>query len=180
LDKNTAVYTIGEVDSGISLILEPIKSGCEISYPSRDRLLYPAGVPLSQNGCKSAPSELAGDLSLRLRPGDKRDPRSNQALLSTGVAIECDLREVEHPEGRFLREDGTRYDICVMELTSDPTLRPPAVSRANFVGDRADTQAGVIRLGNVRQSSFRLCLISPGEAFGTSTAASKSLITLAE
>jgi hypothetical protein len=32
----------------------------------------------------------------------------------------------------------------------------------------------VIRLGNVRQSSFRLRLISPGIAFGTVRAAAKS------
>ena len=134
----------------------------------------------AQNECKSAADDSASEFCLRLRPGDDLEPRRNQALLSSGVAIECDLREIAHPEGRFMREDGTRYDICVMELFADPTLRPPAVSRANFVGDRTDTQAGVIRLGNVRQSSFRLCLISPGEAFGTSTATSKSLITLAE
>ena len=177
LAQNIAA-AIGEVDSGISLIFEPIKGGYEISYPFWDRLLYTPSVPLSQNGCKSAPNELAGDLLLRLRHGDNLEPRSNQALLSSGVAIECNLREIGHPEGRFTRKDGTRYDICVMEVMSDPTLRPPAVSRANFGGDRVDTQAVVIRLGNVRQSSFRLCLISPGEAFGTSTAASKPLLTL--
>ncbi len=121
-------------------------------------------MTLSDESCKS----------LRRRPGARLAPRNDKALLSTGVPIECDLREIEHPEGRFRREDGTRYDLCVMEMMADSTVRPPAVSRANFVGDRSDSQAGVIRLGNVRQSSFRLCLISPGEAFGTSAAAGKA------
>jgi hypothetical protein len=94
-------------------------------------------------------------------------------LLSSGVAIACDLREVVHPEGRFRRADGTRYDVCVMDMMSDPSLRSPATSRARFVGDSADNQPAVIRLGNVRQSSFRLCLISPGLAFGTSSADGK-------
>jgi hypothetical protein len=60
-----------------------------------------------------------------------------------------------------------------MELMTDPSLRPPGVSRGEFVGDRADSQAGVLRLGNVRQSSFRLRLISPGDAFGTTAASGK-------
>jgi hypothetical protein len=99
---------------------------------------------------------------------------SHRGLLSTGVEITCDLREVTHPEGRFRRADGTRYDICVMEIRTVPDLRPPAISRENFSGDCADNQPAVIRLGNVRQSSFRLRLISPGTAFGTVTAAAKS------
>lgn|GEM_PF-6333705 len=96
-------------------------------------------------------------------------------LLSSGLAIECTRREIAHPEGRFRRADGTRYDICVMEVMADPSLRPPAISRANFVGDGADTRPGVIRLGNVRQSSFRLQLISAGAAFGTLAADGKSV-----
>jgi len=28
---------------------------------------------------------------------------SNRGLLSSGVEIDCDLREIEHPEGRFAR-----------------------------------------------------------------------------
>jgi hypothetical protein len=90
------------------------------------------------------------------------------------MEIPCDLREIEHPEGRFGREDGTRYDICVMEAQTQPNLRAPAIPRANFIGDCADNQPAVIRLGNVRQSSFRLCLISPGGALGTLAAAGKS------
>ncbi len=126
----------------------------------------------SEDEWRSALNAPTGEFCLRLRQDDAK-PAINQALLSTGVAIECDLREIEHPEGRFMRNDGTRYDICVMEMMAEPTLRSPAISRANFVGDRADNQAGVIRLGNVRQSSFRLCLIAPGEAFGTSAAGGK-------
>jgi len=106
------------------------------------------------------------------------EPGSNRGLLSSGVEIECDLREIEHPECRFARLDGTRYDVCVMEVMVDPSLRPPSVSRGKFVGDRADTQSSVLRVGNVRQSSFRLRLISPGDAFGTIAAASKPAATL--
>jgi hypothetical protein len=98
----------------------------------------------------------------------------DRGLLSTGVEITCELREIAHPEGRFRRADGTRYDVCVMDIRTLPDLRPPAVSRENFVGDCADNQPTVIRLGNVRQSSFRLRLISPGAAFGTVAAAAKS------
>ena len=87
--------------------------------------------------------------------------------------------EIEHPEGRFRREDGTRYDLCVMEARTHPNLRAPAVSRANFIGDCADNQPAVIRLGNVRQSSFRLCLISAGEALGALAAAAKASATVA-
>ena len=85
------------------------------------------------------------------------------------MEIECNLRQIEHPEGRFIRQDGSRYDICVMDLIAEPSLRPPAISRSNFVDDCADSLPAVIRLGNVRQSSFRLRLISPGAAFGALT-----------
>jgi hypothetical protein len=113
-----------------------------------------------------------GVSKLRLSSG-VLEPSSNRGLLSSGVEIECDLREIEHPEGRFARADGTRYDVCVMEVMADPTLRPPSVSRGKFVGDRADTQSSVLRVGNVRQSSFRLRLISRGDAFGTAAASGK-------
>jgi hypothetical protein len=96
------------------------------------------------------------------------------SVLSSGVEIECNLREIDHPEGRFRRTDGTRYDVCVMEMMVDPSLRPPSISRASFIGDSADAQSTVIRLGNVRMSSFRLYLISPGEAFGTLSADGKA------
>lgn len=102
-----------------------------------------------------------------------------KALLSSGVEIDCAFREIQHPEGRFRREDGTRYDLCVLEVLADPSLRPPAVSREQFVGDGADNLPVVIRLGNVRQSSFRVRLISPGAAFGTMVAAGKSTASLA-
>ena len=118
-------------------------------------------------------------LKLRLsRAG--AEPSSNRGLLSSGVEIECDLREVEHPEGRFFRTDGTRYDVCVMEVMADPSLRPPSVSRGKFVGDRADTQSSVLRVGTVSQSSFRLRLISPGDAFGTTAASGKPPAALSE
>ena len=103
-------------------------------------------------------------------------PRSGfvrKGMLSSGVEIDCTLREVTHPEGRFRRDDGTRYDLCVLEVLADPGLRPPAVSRAEFVGDGADNLPVVIRIGNVRQSSFRLRLISPGGSLGTLAAAAK-------
>lgn len=100
--------------------------------------------------------------------------RLGKGLLSSGVEIECAFREIEHPEGRFRREDGTRYDLCVLEVLADPSLRSPAVSREQFVGDCADNVPVVIRLGNVRQSSFRVRLISPGAAFGTTVAAGKT------
>jgi len=114
-----------------------------------------------------------------LRLAERCGPRRGAGLLASGVEIPCDLREVEHPEGRFRREDGSRYDICVMEVRTFPNFRPPAVPRSNFVGDCADNQPAVIRLGNVRQSSFRLCLISPGEALGTLATAAKSSATVA-
>ena len=101
-----------------------------------------------------------------------------KGMLSSGVEIDCTLREIEHPEGRFQRADGTRYDLCVLEVLADSGLRPPAVSRAEFVGDGADNLPVVIRIGNVRQSSFRLRLISPGAAFGTTVAAGKPTTAL--
>jgi hypothetical protein len=104
---------------------------------------------------------------------DQTEHNLAAGLLPTGVEIECNLRQIEHPEGRFMRQDGTRYDVCVMDLILDPSLRPPTISRSNFAGDRADSLPAVIRLGNVRQSSFRLRLISPGAAFGTLTSSSK-------
>ncbi len=124
---------------------------------------------VQEHASETAP---AGSASLRLAHPIPI-PR-NQGLLSTGIEITCDLREIAHPEGRFQRADGTRYDICVMEVRHIPDLRPPAVARANFIGDCADNQPAVIRLGNVRQSSFRLQLISPGAALGTLAAAAKS------
>ncbi len=123
--------------------------------------------------------EQASELKLARTPSGSATPRSGLGLLPTGVEIPCDLREVEHPEGRFRREDGSRYDICVMEVRWIPNLRAPAVPRENFVGDCADNQPAVIRLGNVRQSSFRLRLISPGAALGTLAAAAKSSGTVA-
>lgn len=119
---------------------------------------------------ESQPSEL----KLATPPSGPATPRSCLGLLSTGVEIPCNLREIAHPEGRFRREDGTRYDICVMEVRNIPNLRAPAVPREHFVGDCADNQLAVIRLGNVRQSSFRLQLISPGSTLGTLAAAAKS------
>jgi hypothetical protein len=73
---------------------------------------------------------------LKLAPATGDRTLSSVGLLSSGVPIECTLCEVAHPEGRFRRLDGSRYD-------------------------GADTQPGVVRLGNVRQTSFRLQLISP-------------------
>lgn len=125
---------------------------------------------MPHKGQQASEVRLAGPLRL----AERRGPRSGAGLLASGVEIPCDLREVEHPEGRFRREDGSRYDLCVMEVRTFPNFRPPAVPRANFIGDSADNQPAVIRLGNVRQSSFRLCLVSPGAAFGTLAAASKS------
>jgi hypothetical protein len=115
-----------------------------------------------------------GNDATRLRLAAKAcATKENIGRLSSGVEIECTLRQIEHPEGRFQRDDGVRYDVCVMEIICDPTLRPPSISRANFVGDRSETGSSVIRLGNVRQTSFRLRLISPGAAFGTLSATGK-------
>ncbi len=100
--------------------------------------------------------------------------RLAKGLLSSGVEFDCTLQEISHPEGRFRRADGSRYDLCVLEVLADPGFRPPAVSRAEFVGDGADNLPVVIRLGNVRPSSFRLRLISPGGALSTRAAAAKS------
>ena len=121
----------------------------------------------------AAPPERATSEPTQLRLVDSVGSHHEKGLRPDGVEIACDLREIEHPEGRFRREDGTRYDVCVMEVLTLPNLRAPAISRANFVGDGADNQPTVIRLGNVRQSSFRLCLISPGGALGTLSAAAK-------
>lgn len=119
-------------------------------------------------------SRLAGAPQLKLAAAADRVAPGPKGLFSSGVEIACDLREIEHPEGRFRREDGSRYDVCVMEVQADPGLRPPPISRARFIGDGADNQPAVIRIGNVRESSFRLRLISPGAAFGTTAAAGKS------
>ncbi len=117
------------------------------------------------------PAEPVAD-KLRLRHPHARATGVTSGLLPRGISLECDLREIDHPEGRFRHADGTRYDICVMDVQTQ-NFRPPAVSRENFVGDGADNRLAVIRLGNVQQTSFRLCLISPGAAFGTLAAAAK-------
>jgi hypothetical protein len=142
---------------------------CKASAGLTKQIIYPAfaecGTILRMpNGGKAD--------KLRLVPC-RGAAKEDIGLLSSGVEIECSLRQIVHPEGRFQREDGTRYDVCVMEMISDPSLRPPSISRANFVGDRNDTSPDVIRLGNVRQTSFRLRLISPGAAFGTRSATGK-------
>jgi hypothetical protein len=132
-----------------------------------------------QGASEIAPAERPAAVGGGLRLAERGGSLSGIGLRPDGVEIPCDLREIEHPEGRFRRENGRRYDICVMEVLTHPHLRAPAVSRANFVGDCADNRPGVIRLGNVRQSSFRLCLISPGDALGTLAAAAKSSATVA-
>jgi len=104
---------------------------------------------------------------LKLVPTGNTVAPHNRSVLSSGVEIDCNLHEIEHPEGRFRRPDGTRYDICVMEIMLDPTLRPPSISRGCFVGDRADTRSAVIRLGHVRMCRLRLYVFSPREAFAT-------------
>jgi hypothetical protein len=135
---------------------------------------------MRRDGQRASEIKLAGPVEPGpLRLAKRCGSQSGVGLLASGLEIPCDLREVEHPEGRFRREDGSRYDICVMEVRTFPDFRPPAVPRANFVGDCADNQPGVIRLGNVRQSSFRLCLISPGESLGTLAAAAKASGTVA-
>lgn len=117
------------------------------------------------------PAEPLAD-KLRLRYPHDRATTAARGLLPSGISLECDLREIDHPEGRFRRADGSRYDICAMGVQTQD-FRPPAISRENFVGDGADNRVAVIRLGNVRQTSFRLCLIAPGAAFGTLAAAAK-------
>ena len=141
-------------------------------YPPRAQLFYHRGMRCEQVRAFPNRPTFSPPPPLRLL----RRPLSREltALLPSGAELACDLREVEHPEGRFRRSDGTRYDVCLMDVLNHPNLRPPAISRANFIGDCADNQPAVIRLGNVRPSSFRLRLISPGHAFGTTAAQSKA------
>ena len=74
-----------------------------------------------------------------------------KCVLSSGVEIQADLREIEHPEGRFVRNDGTRYDVCVMDVRFDLCIQSPALADT-FVGDRKDTEPSIVRIG------FRDCV----------------------
>ena len=46
----------------------------------------------------------------------------------SGVEFEADLKIVEHPEGRFIRPDGTRVDVFVLDLLQDSEITPPPIS----------------------------------------------------
>jgi len=54
----------------------------------------------------------------------KKEPVN--CFLPGGGAIEANVREIEHPHGRFQHEDGTRFDVCIMELKTDPAISPPS------------------------------------------------------
>lgn len=46
----------------------------------------------------------------------------------SGIPFEADLKVIAHPEGRFLRPDGTRVDIFVLDLLKDCEIQPPPVT----------------------------------------------------
>jgi hypothetical protein len=46
----------------------------------------------------------------------------------SGIELEANLKVVEHPEGRFLRADGTRVDVFVLDLLKDCEILPPSIS----------------------------------------------------
>jgi hypothetical protein len=56
--------------------------------------------------------------------------RQEKALchFQSGTAFEAHLKVIAHPEGRFLRPDGTRVDVFVLDLLGDCEIQPPSIS----------------------------------------------------
>lgn len=73
--------------------------------------------------------------------------------LSTGAQMEADMRKVDHPHGRFLRSDGSRYDLVCMDVKHAPSITPPnfytiaAHTSDVFTGDRRDTYGEKLIVG---------------------------------
>jgi hypothetical protein len=72
---------------------------------------------------------------------------------SSGVEFEAELKIIEHPEGRFIREDGTRIDVLVMDLLADAEIIPPSITPrdpANSQRESIETRVGARFLGERR------------------------------
>jgi hypothetical protein len=79
--------------------------------------------------------------------------------LSTGVQMEADLREIEHPEGRLRRNDGTRFDILCMDIHYGPDTRPPPIYHSSFHtfdGERYATRHDKISIGRKTRGGIAL------------------------
>jgi hypothetical protein len=55
-----------------------------------------------------------------------RPARVNCFLPPNNTPIAATVRQIEHPHGRFRRPSGMRFDVCVMEIKSDPAISPPS------------------------------------------------------
>lgn len=71
-----------------------------------------------------------------------------QCELSRGTTIPATVRKIFHPRGRFETHGGKRFDICIMEIAADQTIKPPHVnSFSGFVGERSDTRDERLTIG---------------------------------
>ena len=90
------------------------------------------------------------DASIRLKP---------QCTLSTGTKIEADIREIDHPYGRFEDAGGRRFDVLVMDLRFDPSIDPPhrhemrLRTSGKLQGERDNTCEEILRVGYHRMVS---------------------------
>jgi hypothetical protein len=92
----------------------------------------PRQLPLTIDVAREADSH-ASDLlrySMEMaRHRTVRDPACGAApncfLPPKGTPVKATVRKIDHPDGRFERCDGTRFDVCIMEMKSDPAISPP-------------------------------------------------------
>jgi len=41
------------------------------------------------------------------------------------TAIPATIRKIDNPNGAFSSCDGSRFDVCIMEVKTDPAIAPP-------------------------------------------------------
>jgi hypothetical protein len=59
-----------------------------------------------------------------------------------------DVRQIDHPFGRFERADGKRFDVCIMDIRSDPEIFLPYAGCFGILeGERAATRDERITIG---------------------------------
>jgi hypothetical protein len=121
---------------------------------------YTLGLPFesSPRPSDSSWNREAGEL------WERRPRRKPMVTLSTGVKMEAQMREMEHPEGRFERDDGTRFDLLCMEAAYDPGLESPhhnEITGAEFHGDRRVTCEDKVLIGRLVRYAAGTALAMP-------------------
>jgi hypothetical protein len=70
-------------------------------------------------------------------------------LMRNSKLTAATFRKLMHPAGRFADHRGSRFDICVMEIASDPQTKSPRPSCFGFLsGERRDTADQRFTLGS--------------------------------